>query len=251
MRAITASGMVPSATAGRIRCDNRGAKRAAVVGHQAVDQHETGDWFDVVRDIDASADRRQAQRHGKQQDQQDSPPEDRHRIAGQGQSHHGIIGRAPTSQRGDDTRRHAQQHRQQHRTDRQLDRGGEIRQEFAHHAVMRGQRAAQITVQRTPDIESVLHDQRPIQAELRAQRGHLRGITLRSPNISSTGSPGIRWISVKAKTVIPKNVTRTRPSRRARNKTTRERNSVRDGEGLVQLDHVLDCHGVETFAMFG
>ena len=42
-RAITASGIVPSAIAGRIRCDSADAERALVAGEQRVDQHEAGD----------------------------------------------------------------------------------------------------------------------------------------------------------------------------------------------------------------
>ena len=42
MRAMMASGMVPSATAGRIRWRHRRPERAVLVGQQGVDQHEAG-----------------------------------------------------------------------------------------------------------------------------------------------------------------------------------------------------------------
>ena len=63
----------------------RRAERAHVAGAQRVDEHEAGRRRHVVLDGDASRHRRPAELHGEEQDQQQRPPEDRHRIAGQRQ----------------------------------------------------------------------------------------------------------------------------------------------------------------------
>ena len=54
MRAITASGIVPSAIVGRIRCESAERNAPLSPDEQRVDQHEAGDRRDVVLDRDAA-----------------------------------------------------------------------------------------------------------------------------------------------------------------------------------------------------
>ena len=56
MRAITASGTVPSTIGGRIRWRQRRTEGARLVRQQRVDQHEAGDRLDPVHDVEIRPD---------------------------------------------------------------------------------------------------------------------------------------------------------------------------------------------------
>ena len=116
MRAITASGIVPSAIAGRIRCESalRNAPLSAASSESI--EHEAGD----------AARCRTGSRCGPEtgvqprptensEDQQQAPPEDRHRVAGERRAHHRVVPDGVALDRGDDARRDADQQREQHR----------------------------------------------------------------------------------------------------------------------------------------
>ena len=61
MRAMTASGTVPSTMVGRMRWRTASQKAPFWSGQQRVDQHEAGDRLEIVFDeIDAAGHRRQA-----------------------------------------------------------------------------------------------------------------------------------------------------------------------------------------------
>ena len=251
MRAITASGMVPSATAGRIEVRQCRTERAVVVGQQAIDQHEAGDRLDVVGDVDAPADRRDAQGDREQQDQQDRPPENRHRVAGERKAHHRVVGGAAATQCRDDAGGNANQHRQQHRADREFDGGGEMREELAHHAVMCRQRGTQIAVQCAPDIQAVLHDQRAVQAKLRAQVGKLRRIdvALAEQQHHRIARDQVDQAEGEYGDAEECHQHQGEPAREEQCHAVA--GSVRRGEAAIQLDHVLDGDGIETLAVLG
>ncbi|MNJ57763.1 hypothetical protein D3C77_533650 [compost metagenome] len=64
---------------------------AFFIAEQGVDEHEAGFRLDVVEQVDASGNRGPAQAYGEEHDQDQAPPEDRHRIAGQGNAHDAVI----------------------------------------------------------------------------------------------------------------------------------------------------------------
>ena len=152
MRAITASGIVPSAIAGSIRCEAALRNAPLSPRQQRVDQHEAGDARDVVLDRDAARHRRPAEPHREEQDEQQAPPEDRHRVAGERRAHHRVVDDAccasPPRSRPRAGRSRA---RTASRTTRQLDRRRKARGEFGHHRLVRdrsrcrGRRAARAT----------------------------------------------------------------------------------------------------------
>ena len=113
MRAMTASGTVPSTIVGRIRCADGRAEGALLVRQQRVDQQEAGDRLDEVLHGDAARDRRPAELHREQQDQEQAPPEDRHRIAGQRHAHDAMIEDRVAPHRRDDAGRQADGEREQ------------------------------------------------------------------------------------------------------------------------------------------
>ncbi len=58
MRAMTASGTVPSTIAGRMRCRKRVEKSAGLIGQKRVDRHEAGRLVEgIVDEVDAARDR--------------------------------------------------------------------------------------------------------------------------------------------------------------------------------------------------
>jgi hypothetical protein len=100
----------------------RGAECRHVARAQRVDQHETGERRDVVLHGDASGNRRPAELHREEQDQQQRPPEDRHRIAGQRESHHRVIRHGVAPHRRQDAGRQPDDDGEQQREERELDR---------------------------------------------------------------------------------------------------------------------------------
>jgi hypothetical protein len=71
------------------------------VAEQGVDQHEAGLRLDVVEQVDAPGNRRPAQAHREEHDQDQAPPEDRHRVAGQRDAHDAVVEQRAALERGD------------------------------------------------------------------------------------------------------------------------------------------------------
>ena len=165
------------------------------------------DRRDVELDGDAPRHRRPAELHREEQDQQQRPPEDRHRVAGQRDAHHRVVGDGVALDRRDDAGRQADDQREQHREERELDRRRKQRQEFARaparawSATCRGRRAA--PGRRSRRTAPAAAGRGRTRAAAAARRA---GSMPRSPDRFSTGSPGIRWISANASSVTPMNV---------------------------------------------
>ena len=176
MRAMIASGCVPSTIVGRMRCDHRRLERALLAGQQRVDREEAGDRLDVVPDVDAAGHRRPAELHREQQDQQQAPPEDRHRVAGERHAHHAVVEHRVAAHRGDDAGGNADHEREQDRAQRELDRRGKQRQELVQHRRLRDHRLAEVAVQHAADVDAVLHEHRPVEAVLLEQLRVPRGV---------------------------------------------------------------------------
>ena len=169
MRAMTASGTVPSTIVGRMRCDSADRKAPLSSGQQRVDQQEAGDRLDEILHGDAARDRRPAELHREQQDQQQAPPEDRHRIAGERDAHHAVVEDRVAPHRRDDAGRQAEDEREQDRAERELDGRRKQRREFRDHRLMRDDRVAEIALQHAADVDAVLHEHRLVEAVLLAQ----------------------------------------------------------------------------------
>ncbi len=71
-------------------------ERADVIGQQRVDQHEAGAWLDVVQQVDPPGNRGPAKAHREEHDQDQTPPEDRHRVSRQGDAHHPVVEQGPS-----------------------------------------------------------------------------------------------------------------------------------------------------------
>ena len=67
------------------RCDSAERNAPVVAGQQRVDQHEAGHRLDVVLDRRCGPTPASSRAAPRKQDQQQAPPEDRHRIAGERQ----------------------------------------------------------------------------------------------------------------------------------------------------------------------
>ena len=169
MRAMTASGTVPSTIVGRIKMRCGRTERAPVAGQQRVDQQEAGDRLDKILHGDAARDRRPAELHREQQDQQQAPPEDRHRIAGERDPHHAVIEDRVAPHRRDDAGRQSEAQREQDGAERKLDGRREQRREFGDHRLMGDDRAAEVAAHQPRQIEAVLHHDRLIEAVFLAQ----------------------------------------------------------------------------------
>ena len=121
MRAITASGTVPSTIVGRMRCDSaeRNAPRSPAISVSISRKPVTGStkYCTAMRPETGV----QAELHREQQNQQQSPPEDRHRIAGERNPHHAMIEDGIAPHRRDDAGRQSEAQREQDGAERKLD----------------------------------------------------------------------------------------------------------------------------------
>ena len=167
MRAITASGIVPSAIVGRIRCDSAERNAPASPARSVSISMKPVACRNVELDRDAARHRRPAELHREEQDQQQRPPEDRHRIAGQRDAHHRVIGDGVALERRDDAGRQADRRRRtaSRRTRARSSPGNSVRNSSQHRLVRR-QRRAEIALQHLADVVGVLHRQRPVEPEL-------------------------------------------------------------------------------------
>src|SRR5207244_7693079 len=133
---------------------------ALLAGDQAVDQHEPGHLRIIIFDeIDPARHGGQAQsvRHDENEDQ--APPEDRHGIAGEGDTNQRMAIEAAAARGGDDARRNADKSGKEKRADGKLDGGGEKMEEFMQYRILGDDRNAEIPMQEAPDIvEELLPD---------------------------------------------------------------------------------------------
>ena len=173
---MMASGFVPSTIVGRMRCVTRRLERALLAGQECVDRQESGHRRDVVQDPDAAGHGRPAELHREEQDQQQPPPEDRHRIAGERHAHDAVVEYRVASHGGDHARRNADDEREQDRAGGELDGRGEQRGELAHHRLLRDHRLAEVPVQHAADIDAVLDEHGPVEPVFLEQRRMPGGI---------------------------------------------------------------------------
>ena len=120
---------------------------------------------------DPSRHRRQTELHGEQKDQQQSPPENRHRIAGKRNRHDAVVEDRIPFDGGEHSRGQAEDQREQHRRGGELDGCGKQRLEFGDHRRLSDDRFAEITLQHAAEIVAILHVQRLIEAEFLQQLG--------------------------------------------------------------------------------
>ncbi|SVJ74565.1 Uncharacterised protein [Klebsiella pneumoniae] len=150
-------------------------ERALFVGKQGVDQHEAGLRLDVVEQVETAGHRRPAQRHGEQHDQDQAPPEDRHRIAGEGHRHHPVVEQRTAFQGGDHPGQQAEGAGEEHGGQGQFQGRREQGEEFVPDAFAGGQRFAEIALCQVAHVVQVLLVQRLVQAQAVQGLGmHLR-----------------------------------------------------------------------------
>ena len=137
-----------------------------LAGDQAVDEHEAGDAREEEVQRDAAGDRGPAEIAGKEDDEQEAPPEDGHRIAGQRDAHGDLVEPRAALDGGEDAGRNAEQHRQHHSEQRQFDRGREQRHELFNDGALGGERDAEIALQDAGDIVEILLPDGQVVAEL-------------------------------------------------------------------------------------
>ena len=149
---------------------------AGLIGKRRVDHHEAGRLVEIIFDqIDAAGDRRPAERHPEEHDQQQAPPEDRHGIAEQRNRHQRLIEEAAALDRRDGAGGNSDANREQHREERQLQSCRKQRQELGQHLLLRGERDAEIAVNELPGIVEELFPDRLIQPQFTAEEGEPLG----------------------------------------------------------------------------
>ena len=133
MRTITASGIVPSTMAGRIMCITASIKSPGSPQIRvSISMKPVSGWLSSRKTVSLMRpDTGVRLLHRHQHDQHHSPPENRHRIAGQRDAHRGVIEDRAAFDRRQHPNRDAYQHREQHRAEAQLQRGLKARNELA------------------------------------------------------------------------------------------------------------------------
>ncbi len=141
MRAITPSGTVPEHDRRQDEMAQCVQESARLVGQERVDRHETGRLVEIIVDeVDAARHRQEPEPDRDEHDEQQAPPEDRHRIAEQRYRHQRLVEDAAALDRRDRPGRHADDDGEQHGEERQLERRREKRQELGQHLLL-GRRA--------------------------------------------------------------------------------------------------------------
>ena len=122
-------------------------KGAFLIGQERVNEHEAGRPFDIEVDrVDPARDREQAQPHGHEHDEEQAPPENRHRVAEQRHRHQRLVIEAAALDRGESAGRDADRDGKQHGEERELERRREERQKLGQNLLLRRQRHAEIAV---------------------------------------------------------------------------------------------------------
>jgi len=140
-------------------------ERIRLVGQQGVDQHEAGAWLDVVEQVDTPGNRGPAQAHREEHDQDQAPPEDRHRIAREGDAHHPMVEQRSSLQGRDHPRQQAQDTGEQQGGHGQLQGRREECGELGPHAGARAQGFAKVALGQLADVVQVLRIQRLVKAK--------------------------------------------------------------------------------------
>ena len=139
---------------------------APVAVEQAVEGHEAGDRAQEDAEFHPPRHRRPVQGAGEQDDQQQAPPEDRHRIAGERHPHRQLVEPRTALDCGEDAGRDAEGDGEDQREGRQFEGGGEQRQEVDDHRSLGRQRHPEIALQDLADVIEVLLPDRLVEAEL-------------------------------------------------------------------------------------
>ena len=132
--------------------------------------------------------RQEAELDRDEHDEQQAPPEDRHRIAEQRHGHQRLVEHAAALDGGDRAGRHADENREHHGEERQLQRRRKQRQELGQHLLLRRQRHAEVAVQELPHIVEELPPQRLVEPELVAEVGEPFG---RNPMLADPDLDGV------------------------------------------------------------
>ena len=140
-------------------------KCAFLTGKQGVDQHKTGDWRDVVEQVDTPGYGRPAQPYREEHDQQQAPPENRHRVAGQRDAHYAVVEQRTALEGGNHACDQPEGAGEQQGGQRQFDGGGKQGEKFAPHAFPGTQRLPQVALGQQADIVEILGIQRFVQAQ--------------------------------------------------------------------------------------
>src|SRR5690606_9656783 len=144
----------------------RRGKCALLPRQQRIDQHEAGDRREKIEQVDAAGYGRPAQYSRKENDEQKAPPEDRHGVANQGCAHHRLVEEGAALDGCKYTGRNTKHDGKDDGADRKLKRSGKQGEELLDDRLLGDDGRAEITGEYASDIGQILHDQRPIHAEL-------------------------------------------------------------------------------------
>src|SRR5713226_7261822 len=125
----------------------RRAEGAGIVRAPGIDEQEAGHRLDEVLHRDAPRDRRPPERDREQQDRQQAPPEDRHRVTGERHAHDAVVEDRVALDRGDDAGRQAEDDGEENGASGELDGRREERAELLDHRRVGNRRDAEIALQ--------------------------------------------------------------------------------------------------------
>jgi hypothetical protein len=118
----------------------------------------------------AARDRQQVPRDGEEQDEHRPQPDRRHRHAEQRQQARAVVDGAVAVERREHAERQRHQQRHQHADERQLQRRREALAEDRQHRLAAAQRMSEVAAHQPAEEGAVLHEQRPVEPEVVAQR---------------------------------------------------------------------------------
>ena len=179
---MIASGIVPTAIAGRMRCWVASTTSVPVPLQHPVEDLEVGDELEdavaaeppllVERRGTSPGDRRPdggRARHvsfsvtAKRYCSKQPEHEDRHRHAGVGDDHRADVGGGVAPVGGDHAERHADDDGERQRHDRQLDRRRQPLDEHLGDGSALGERLAEVAVEQVAEVPEELHDDRLVE----------------------------------------------------------------------------------------
>ncbi len=143
---------------------------AGLIGQKRVDGHESGRLIEgIVDEVDPARDGQKPQSHGNEHDEEQAPPENRHRIAEQRHRHQRLIIEAAALDRRKRAGRNPDRDRKQHGEEREFERRREQGQKLGQNFILRRQRYAEVAMRKAPDIIEKLLPHRLVEAELMAK----------------------------------------------------------------------------------
>ncbi len=147
-------------------------ERAFLTRQNTVDQHEAGNRLEVVFDqIDTARNGGPVKPFGDQHDQQQAPPKNRHRKAGDGNPHQRLVIPAAAFHGRCRASWNADQHREQHGGKRQFNCCRKQSKELGENFFIGDDGGAKVAVQKGPDIVEELFPNGLIQSEILAEFG--------------------------------------------------------------------------------